>query len=192
MAESFQKCCIFHLSHSSRHALHKPTWEENLASRVSPWRAGGSAAPWTKCTLLVSHSCPAVSECSLTACNTSMYVLYVLEEPCTKSSTSSFFSVYIIDLILSCHKSIIFPSDLQTLSIQMCFSHLLVVLDNKEKMNKSLTTEIYWPDQGARILKTLKTDNSIIHSVLLWNLKMEFGHPYHKNRKVTLSVKMFL
>lgn len=154
MVESFQKCCTFHLSHSGGGALHKSTWEENLASRVSPWRAGVRQHRVQN----VHCWCPISAQQSLTAASvpaTSADSLYGLEEePCAKPSTSSFFPVYIIHLFLSFRKSMIFPSGLQTLCIQTCSSHLLVILDNKEKTYKSLTTGIYWPGQGARELKT--------------------------------------
>lgn len=58
--------------------------------------------------------------------------------------------------LLFFHKSIIFPSAVQMLCIQMC------------------------------------SDNTIHCFTLLWNLKMEFDPPQHKNRKVTFSIKMFL
>lgn len=46
----------------------------------------------------------------------------------------------------------IFLSGVQTLHIQTCSSSLLVILESKEKVKKSLTTGIYCPGQGTREL----------------------------------------
>lgn len=72
-----------------------------------------------------------------------IYSVCLRKRPKAKPSTYSFFPVCTIHLFLSFHKSMIFPSHLQTLYIWMCSSHLLVILDNMDKKNESLTG-IYW------------------------------------------------